>query len=499
MRALALSSLLCVGAVLSIVPMAVDPAHALDLTGRWKMALPSESYSDVVQTGNQLAISNLTGTISGGILFTVGGQLTTPIPGGCQGQVGGRVVGETRVAGTLIAQCPFLGDLLFQPFGGIRCECDDGNNLSGDGCSGLCQIEPCFSCTGTPSVCTPSPDGAACDDRSACTVGETCSAGVCGGGSAVPSCLDVSGQWLEHVTSSEFPIDYYRIADIAQIGTMLELDQGPGIPAAVGTIDPMTGAMTHVVGGLGAVQCPEATEVSHGTVAPDGGSYTLVRGLPLYGPTGCHGYEVDVTATRCDGPCVLPTTTTSTSVPTSTSTSTTTSTSTSTTTLPLVLAGKRLTMKDHSDPARRALTVDAKDAGVGIGAGNGSGDDPTQHGATLRVRTAAGCAGPCDATYVLPAVGWKRIGVSGQDKGYRYSDKMLAAGPVKQVSVSTGKRVKISAKGAALAPLATDPSPVDVTLTLGSSRSCVAFGGTMRFIPGRSLIAVDAPAPASCP
>lgn len=475
------------------------PAHAVDLTGRWKMAMPSESYTSVVQSGPQLAISNLTGAIHGS-LFTVGGQFTVPIPGGCQGQVGGRVVGDTRIAGTLIAYCPFIDDLFIQPFGGIRCECDDGNNLSGDGCSGLCQVEPCFTCTGTPSVCTPSADGASCDDRSACTTGETCSAGVCGEGSAVPSCLDVTGAWLEHVTAPEFNVDYYRTIDIEQIGTILDLDSGPGVPSAVGTIDPMTGAMTQVIGGQGAVQCPDTTEFSSGTVAPDGNSYTLARGLPLYGPTGCYGYSVNVTGTRCDGSCVLPTTTTSTSVTTSTSTSTTTTTSTSTTTLPVPLAGKRLVMKDNTDPARRGLTIDAKDVNVGLGAGDGTPDDPTLYGATLRVRSAAGCGGPCDVTYPLPGSGWERIGAHGQNKGFRYKDKPMAAGPVTQVSVNAGRQVKISAKGSALLPLGTDPSPVEVELMLGyGSRSCLAFGGTMRFIPGRRLIAVNAPAPAGCP
>jgi fibro-slime domain-containing protein len=32
--------------------------------------------------------------------------------------------------------------------------CDDGNTDSGDGCSSTCQIEPGWSCTGSPSVCT---------------------------------------------------------------------------------------------------------------------------------------------------------------------------------------------------------------------------------------------------------------------------------------------------------------------------------------------------------
>lgn len=31
--------------------------------------------------------------------------------------------------------------------------CDDGNQLSGDGCNSVCQVEPGYTCTGEPSVC----------------------------------------------------------------------------------------------------------------------------------------------------------------------------------------------------------------------------------------------------------------------------------------------------------------------------------------------------------
>lgn len=41
--------------------------------------------------------------------------------------------------------------------------CDDGNELSRDGCSATCNIEAGYSCSGTPSVCTLAPDS--CDTR----------------------------------------------------------------------------------------------------------------------------------------------------------------------------------------------------------------------------------------------------------------------------------------------------------------------------------------------
>jgi cysteine-rich repeat protein len=43
--------------------------------------------------------------------------------------------------------------------------CDDGNTTPGDGCNATCQLEACFSCTGTPSMCTPI---TTCNDGDGC-------------------------------------------------------------------------------------------------------------------------------------------------------------------------------------------------------------------------------------------------------------------------------------------------------------------------------------------
>lgn len=56
--------------------------------------------------------------------------------------------------------------------------CDDGNRVAGDGCSALCDVEPCWTCDALPSVCTPA-DGVACDDGDPCTTGDVCAAGTC--------------------------------------------------------------------------------------------------------------------------------------------------------------------------------------------------------------------------------------------------------------------------------------------------------------------------------
>ena len=67
--------------------------------------------------------------------------------------------------------------------------CDDGNLSNGDGCSSTCQVEPGFSCTGNPSVCTSTSScmsPATCPGMDTeCSV-RTCSAGVCGVSYSMP-------------------------------------------------------------------------------------------------------------------------------------------------------------------------------------------------------------------------------------------------------------------------------------------------------------------------
>ncbi|HEY0301655.1 MAG TPA: hypothetical protein VGC36_09995, partial [Rhizomicrobium sp.] len=64
-------------------------------------------------------------------------------------------------------------------------QCDDGDLADGDGCSSTCQVDSCWTCTGVPSLCSPRANGTACALDNACVTGRACSAGVCGGGTAV--------------------------------------------------------------------------------------------------------------------------------------------------------------------------------------------------------------------------------------------------------------------------------------------------------------------------
>ncbi|NNC02088.1 DUF4215 domain-containing protein [Corallococcus exiguus] len=50
--------------------------------------------------------------------------------------------------------------------------CDDGNQLSGDGCNSVCQVEPGYTCTGQPTVCTDIDECAAGTDN--CNQDATC-------------------------------------------------------------------------------------------------------------------------------------------------------------------------------------------------------------------------------------------------------------------------------------------------------------------------------------
>jgi cysteine-rich repeat protein len=52
-------------------------------------------------------------------------------------------------------------------------DCDDGDGDSSDGCSSDCEVETCFSCSGDPSICSPTP-GVGCDDENSCTTGDVC-------------------------------------------------------------------------------------------------------------------------------------------------------------------------------------------------------------------------------------------------------------------------------------------------------------------------------------
>jgi polyvinyl alcohol dehydrogenase (cytochrome) len=159
-----------------------------------------------------------------------------------------------------------------------------------------------------------------------------------------------------------------------------------------------------------------------------------------------------------------------------------------------LLTGKQLVLRDSPDPAKRSISGGSKDPATTLGGGNGSADDPTLFGGSVRVRTATGDR--FDSTYNLPKAGWTTIGAPGRNKGYRFTSK---AGPIRRVMVIPGRRVKVIGTGAFTATLSTNPNPVDVVLRTGAKRYCAEFGGVTMFQAGKRFGAKDSPAPAACP
>jgi len=103
--------------------------------------------------------------------------------------------------------------------------CDDGNNADGDGCSQLCQVEQCFTCAGTPSTCTPKPNGTPCNDGITCTAGETCSAGVCGGGTDICPLDHYKCYQGTDLENPPFARKVVQLADQFQPSTAFEVQQ----------------------------------------------------------------------------------------------------------------------------------------------------------------------------------------------------------------------------------------------------------------------------------
>lgn len=198
-----------------------------------------------------------------------------------------------------------------------------------------------------------------------------------------------------------------------------------------------------------------------------------------------------------------PTSTSSTEVTIATTSTTFVSTTTSfttTTTVPVAgegLAGKKLVLRTNVDPAKRSATIQSSDPTITLGRGDGTPDDPTLAGASLRVGAASG---EFEFVLAMPASAWKRVSAKAPGKGYKYSDSKAALGPVKAALLKPGPKgasLKIILKGPFELGLSTDPRPVNVRLTLGDHVMCMAFGGTVTFKPGVSYVAANAP-PTAC-
>jgi glucose/arabinose dehydrogenase len=159
-----------------------------------------------------------------------------------------------------------------------------------------------------------------------------------------------------------------------------------------------------------------------------------------------------------------------------------------------LITGKKLVLRDNPNPMRRNATLKSNEH-VGLGGGNGSSDDPTLNGGSLRI-----VSGSFDDTYPLPTGGWTITGAPGQNRGYLYRDRPRANGPFTQVRINAGHFIAAAGRGPALGhTLATNPDPVSVVLTIGNHRYCMTYGGTVDFLADKRFRALDAPTAASCP
>jgi len=438
--------------------LVVPSARAVDLNGEWHIAasvvLPRTT--PITQAGNRIDILNLQGNVMPGFPFSTYGVVLTVPNGGAT--ITGRIMpSENLMDGRGVSVS--TSGIAVDRFVFSRCSCNDDDTVDGDGCDAECRVEPCWTCSGDPSVCTPSPDGAACDDYDPCTSGETCSAGTCSG-TPVPACIDMAGTWSRHRVLAGVGVQDL-VTEVRQFDTDVV---GSGF---VGTMNPSTGAFD-VRGVNFALFCP-AFDTLTGTVAADGASYTATGFVGIVDPSApdqCDTVAVTETGTRCIGPC-----------PTTTSTSTVTTTTTSTT-LPSGTVCQPVPMLDCRRPLQprkaKLLIVDralglpdtitwkwTKGAATAVGAFG----DPTT------ITDFAACLYDGDGTQRmtlrLPAgATWKPKSL----KGFTYSDPELTPDGVSKATLLAGidgkAKITLTGKGDPLPipPLAALSLPVRVQL-----------------------------------
>lgn len=162
-----------------------------------------------------------------------------------------------------------------------------------------------------------------------------------------------------------------------------------------------------------------------------------------------------------------------------------------------LITGATLTLRDNPLHAtQRFMITTSTDPAIGPK----PADDPTLHGASLRVLSAAG---GFDNMYLLPASGWRRLGKPSSPTGYKYSDPRLLNGPVTGATLRA-KYLNVSGKGVSLLhTLGLNPDPVFVMLELGATRYCMSFGTSTgaapQFSAGKQFSGKHASAPAACP
>jgi cysteine-rich repeat protein len=286
--------------VLAVLLAASGPASA-DLTGKWQIEnnVGEVQFVDVIDVAGSISMTlsgiALTGTLVGSEL-----SLSTPCPPPS--------TSDCSLNAVVYAGEEYFDGFAYHPFERVlanRCECFDGNTLDGDGCDATCRVEACFTCTGMPSSCIPTPDGGSCSDGADCTTGETCTAGICSG-SPVASCVDLSGLWV--TTVEPFPSNPYPLVsgtEFVQIeqrdGFALIRNFKTGRAEHFGTIDPDTGAFSLEYPNLANCGGFAAVIPLSGNAALDNMSFAATGTRYRWnGPASCVDYVYTRSGTRTD-------------------------------------------------------------------------------------------------------------------------------------------------------------------------------------------------------
>lgn len=124
---------------------------------------------------------------------------------------------------------------------------------------------------------------------------------------------------------------------------------------------------------------------------------------------------------------------------------------------------------------------------------------PDPAGGAALVVSGGAAPGQCYAGLVFTSTRWRSIGGDGGRRGYRY--RGAAGSPLRRARLVPG-RLEVTVRGARWpCALTADRQriPVTVTVRVGGTRYCAAFGGAVSRNAPRRFRAGGAPAPASCP
>lgn len=164
--------------------------------------------------------------------------------------------------------------------------------------------------------------------------------------------------------------------------------------------------------------------------------------------------------------------------------------------LPVLVPGRKLSLKDADDPSKRKLALELKDPALVLDPAL----DPTAGGAALQLFNSNG-SGEL-ACLPLPAAGWKRKGA-----GFVYKDARQLAGPCKSAKLAAGKlEVACDGKSGALGYSLDEAAQGSLAARFASAPQtfCAQFGGSVEKDQGvasgkAAFLAKAAPAPAVCP